>query len=371
MKIAFNSRGAVGLADGESGEVTFPVLDVPGQVSWQAAHAFADGRRLLLMSVEGERTWEGDVRSHLWVFDIESGELSEIAAENRPAAYMPAAVLLPDEERIVANPVVDGEQRLLLMNLDGSGQQWLTHAGEGFTYGVQLSPDGARLAFHAATNQGYQVFTMNLDGTGRTTIAAEPGHLFFGPDWSPDGRWLVFCDCIPADDPGHDWADLCLAAPDGSSFRRATTGQRHWFATSYGDPETRGGGSNVPRWMPDGSGFMYTRALPDSRTAWPYQTDRPDTDHFNRDYRPDEARGGTELCLVSPEADSVETITWNEPPVWDFRATPSRSRSLIAFCRAAVGEAPALWAMDADGGNQRMLTRGRDDRGADHPLWLE
>ena len=30
----------------------------------------------------------------------------------------------------------------------------------------------------------------------------------------------------------------------------------------------------------------------------------------------------------------------------------------------------ALWVMDADGQNQRMLTRGIDEQGADHPRWL-
>ena len=345
MKIIFASRGRIGLTDTEDTDARYLEFDAPDQVSWHAGHAFADGRRVLLMSVEGTRTWDGNVRSHLWTYDVESGELAEIATKDRPVPYMPAAVLLPDEERIIANPVVDGEQRLLLMNLDGSDQQWLTHAGEGFTYGVHLSPDGEKLAFHASTTQGYQLFTMNLDGTDRATVAAEPGHLFFGPDWSPDGEWLVFCDCVPETDPGHDRADLCVARADGSSFHRVTTGQRHWFATSYGDPETRGGGSNVPRWMPDGSGFIYTRMLPDSRTAWPYQPQRPDTDHFNRDYLPDEARGGTELCLVDPHEGTTNVLTWSEPPVWDFRATPSPDGSLVAFCRAAVGEAPGLWSV--------------------------
>jgi len=43
---------------------------------------------------------------------------------------------------------------------------------------------------------------------------------------------------------------------------------------------------------------------------------------------------------------------------------------LIAFCRAETGGAPGLWVMRADGSGQRLLTRGLEDRGADHPRWL-
>ena len=44
--------------------------------------------------------------------------------------------------------------------------------------------------------------------------------------------------------------------------------------------------------------------------------------------------------------------------------------SLLAFCRAAVGQGPELWVVDAKGGGQRPLTRGHHRLGVDHPLWL-
>ena len=59
-----------------------------------------------------------------------------------------------------------------------------------------------------------------------------------------------------------------------------------------------------------------------------------------------------------------------DPPVWDFRPVESPSGQYIAFCRCAVGETPSLWRMNAAGGEERLLTRGLKDSGADHPRWL-
>jgi TolB protein len=63
-------------------------------------------------------------------------------------------------------------------------------------------------------------------------------------------------------------------------------------------------------------------------------------------------------------------LTENETGIWDFRATESPDGNWIAFCRAKTGEAPALWVMKSDGTDARQLTRGWQDRGADHPKWL-
>ncbi len=94
------------------------------------------------------------------------------------------------------------------------------------------------------------------------------------------------------------------------------------------------------------------------------------TDHFNREFRPDRARGGTEICRLDPRDRAAERLTKSDPPVWDFRPSPSPDGRLIAFCRAETGGPPALWVMDSGGGNARRLTAGLDDSGADHPRWV-
>jgi TolB protein len=180
---------------------------------------------------------------------------------------------------------------------------------------------------------------------------------------------LVYQDCHFRTDPGHDWSDVCVGRPDGSEHRVLTAGQAMWFGATYGHPGNRGGGSNVPVWTRDGE-ILFARRLPESNVAWEYQAHRPDTDHFNRDFKPDQARGGTEICRLDPNSGEMARLTRNEPPVWDFRTTEAPDGRLNAFCRAETGGSPALWTMDADGNHPRLLTRGLEDQGADHPRWL-
>ena len=142
-----------------------------------------------------------------------------------------------------------------------------------------------------------------------------------------------------------------------------------WFGATYGNPQNHGGGSNLVAWTHDGA-ILFPRRLPDSKVAWEYQAHRPDMDHFNRDFKPELARGGTEICRLDPRDGSIRRLTHSEPPAWDFRPSQSPDGRQIVFCRAATGGAPAIWIMDKDGENPRELTKGLEDHGADHPRWV-
>jgi TolB protein len=232
-----------------------------------------------------------------------------------------------------------------------------------------VNPDGKRVAFHLATPSGYQVFVSDADGHNRIQVAAHPDHLYFSPAWSRDGEWLIFQDCLYKQDPGHDWADLYLCRPDGSEPRLLTEGQAAWFGATYGGAGNRGGGSNTPSWSHDGK-VLCSHRLPGSKVAWEFQPQRPDTDHFNRDYKPELARGGAEICKIDPRDRSVTRLTRPGELVWDFRQSESPDGRQIVFCRAKTGDTPAIWVMNADGSNPRKLTKGLDNRGADHPRWV-
>ncbi|MDD9949826.1 MAG: serine/threonine protein kinase [candidate division Zixibacteria bacterium] len=375
--VTASSPGPAAAAATTGVRVWYPSPDAPGMDSWSWGPVFEDRRRVILSSYEPGKAWEGNVRVHLWIYDLEEDRLlEEIALKDRPAPFMGCTHILPGEDRLVTNPIIDGKQRIWTMDLDGSDPREITGAVDGFVYCVQISPDGRRFAYHSTMLEGrdsYCIFVSDLDGGNRVEVAGAQGHLYFGPMWSPDGRWLIYQDCRYPDDPGHDWADLCLGSPDGpdgARHRKITTGQRQWFATSYGNPDSRGSGSNIAQWTPDGKRVTYTRAEPGSRTAWPYQAQRPDTDHFNRDYFPEDARGGTAICLLDPfTGDESEFIPY-ESMVWNFRSAWSRDGSQFAFCRAEVGSPSAIWLVDADGGNARMLTDGYEHLGADHPVWV-
>jgi hypothetical protein len=348
-------------------------LSVPGQATWQAA-GILPGRRLLMLSLEAAKFgpdrpydrhyWE--TRTRVWSYDPAADRLTELAARDRLAAYYTPQALLPGDRVLMLVARAAGTQ-VYSMRLDGSDAREFTRLGEGVPYGFAVSPDTRRVAFHLA-GQGYRIFTSALDGSDRKLIAGDSGHLYFGPAWSPDGKTLAYEDCIPAQDPGHDWCDARLSGIDGTGHRAVTHGQALWFGAVYGSPRRRGGGSNLLAWLPDG-GLLAARRLPASRVAWQYQAGRPDTDHFNREYRPEQAHGGTHLCRFDP-AGNWTPLTPAQVGRWDFRATPSPDGRHIAFCRARTGEMPELWVMRADGRGARRLSTGLDGAGCDHPRWL-
>jgi TolB protein len=372
----FTSRGRTAVMRADGTGLRYLDFKVADQVTWQPGPFFSDGRRVIFLSMEARRDGPGrpfaeyytQTPTHLWVYDLEKETLAEIATRDRLAVFYTPALLVSDD-RLLVQVVRNQVGQIFSMNLDGSAPKEFTGAGEGLPYGLSLSPDRRRVAFHLAGPRGYEVWTSDMDGANRVRVAGHPDHLYFGTSWSPDGKWILYQDCRFKQDPGHDWSDLCVGRPDGTEHRVLTSGQPQWFGATYGPPENRGGGSNMPAWTPDGS-ILFSRKLPGSKVPWEFQPGRPDTDHFNRDYKPELARGGTEICRLDPRDGSVTRLTAGEPPRWDFRATESSRGGQVLFCRAAVGEAPAIWIMDADGRRQRPLTRGLDDLGADHPRWL-
>jgi Tol biopolymer transport system component len=375
-RLFFTSAGKTCLINSDGSGFEVLKFDVPEQVTWQPGPFLSDGRRVIFLSMETRRDGPGkpfeefytETPTHLWLYDLESKALTEIATENRQEVFYTPQALVSDERMLVQVPRSKIGQ-LLSMNLDGSDARPFTRAGEGLPYGFSVSPDHKRIAFHLASPQGYQIWTSDAEGGNRKFVAAHGDHLYFGPSWSPDGEWLMFQDCLFKNDPGHEASDICVARPDGREFKVLTSGQAQWFAATYGNPQHRGSGSNMPAWTHDGE-ILFSRRTPGARVAWEYRPDRPDTDHFNRDWKPELARGGTEICRLNPWNDSITALTRSAPPVWDFRATESPSGKRIAFCRCAVGETPALWVMDARGGAERMLTRGLEESGADQPRWL-
>ena len=364
------------MASTDGTELKYVTFDAPGQATWQPGSSFKDGRRVIVLSMEPRRDGPGkpfdeyytQTPTHLWLYDLDSGSLEEICTKDRIAPFTTPALLISDE-RLLIQVMKNKAGQIFSVRLDGSDAKEFTKAGEGLPYGFSLSPDGKRVAYHLASPKGYQVWTSDTDGTNRLMVAAQPGHLYFGTQWSPDGKWVLYVDCLNEKDPGHDWADVCIGRPDGSEHLVLTKGQSMWFAATYGDPKTRGSGSNVPSWTLDGQ-ILFPMRTPNAKVPWEYRVNQPDVDHFNRDFKPELARGGTHLGRLDPKDGSIYPLTPIHESVWDFRASESPDGKEIVFCRAATGEAPAIWVMDSDGKNARRMTQGIDDLGADHPRWI-
>jgi Tol biopolymer transport system component len=372
----FTSQGRTALINADGTGLRYFDFKVPNQVAWQPGPFLSDGQRVIFLSSEARRDGPGrpfdeyfhKTPTHLWLYDLDRDVLTEIATRERLAVHYAPSLLVSDY-RLLVQVIRDQGGQVFSMNLDGSDPREFTRLGEGLPYGMSLSPDGRRVAYHIASPEGYQIWTSNPNGAERVRVAAHPDHLYFGPSWSPDGEWLLLQDCHFKTDPGHDWCDLVVARPDGSKNRLLTEGQVMWFAATYGNPDNRGKGSNLAHWTRDGQ-ILFPRRLPGSKVAWEFQPERPDVDHFNRDFKPELARGGVEICRLNARNGSGTQLTRNDPPVWDFRASESAEGHSIAFCRAKTGGVPAIWMMDADGRNQHLLTRGFEDKGADHPRWL-
>ena len=222
----FVSRGQTALINADGTGLRYLEFDVPNQATWQPVDFFADGYRVLFLSMEPRSDGPGrpfeeyytQTPTHLWIYDLESGSLKEIATRDRMAAFYAPQLLLEDE-RMLVQVFRHQAGQIFNMNLDGSDAREFTRAGEGLPYGFSLSPDKRRVAWHLASPAGYQIWTSDLAGSRRIKIAGEGGHLYFGPVWSPDGNWLAYQDCQPGPDPGHDWSDVCVSRPDGSEQR--------------------------------------------------------------------------------------------------------------------------------------------------------
>lgn len=375
-RLFFTSQGRTAQIDADGTGLRYFDFKVPDQVTWQPFGFLSDGQRVLFLSMEARRDGPGkpfeeyyhQTPTHIWIHDLDRGTLTEVANRDRLSPFYGGGPLINDDRLLMQVVRKDGAQ-IFSMNLDGSDAQEFTRAGEGFPYGLCVSPDGKRVAFHLATPAGYQVWVSDADGRNRVKVAAQPEHLYFSPKWSADSARLYFHDCLHHQDLGHDWADIYLCRPDGSEARLLTKDQAVWFGATYGSPENHNGGSETLYWTQDGK-VLCSHRLPGSKVPWEFQAQRPDTDHFNRDYKPGAARGGTEICKVDPRDNSVTCLTQPGTGVWDFRASESPDGRHVVFCRAKTGEPAAIWMMDADGKNARLLTRGFEDKGADHPRWL-
>ena len=374
----FTSQGKTALLYADGSGLRYFDFKVPEQVTWQPGPFLSDGKRVIFLSMEARHDGPGkpfdifytQTPTHLWLHDLDKDRdtLTELVSKERLAVFYTPALLVSDT-RLLVQVVRSGVGQIFSMNLDGTDAREFTKAGEGLPYGLSLSPDGKRVAFHLASPRGYEIWVSDVEGKNAVRLAGHPEHLYFGTSWSPDGQWVLYQDCHSKTDPGHDWSDLCIGRADGTEHKVLTQNQSHWFGATYGPPENRGGGSNLPVWTRDGQ-ILFARRLPGSKVPWEFQAQRPDTDHFNRDFKPELAQGGTELCRLNPREGTVLRLTSSKAPVWDFRASVSSDGKQIVFCRAVTGGAPEIWVMDSDGRHPKRLTRGLNNKGADHPRWL-
>ena len=331
----------------------YPDFGHPEQMSWVFGPQFADGLRIVLTSYEDDNVTKvraGEVMTRNWIYDLSGGALTEIAQKDRLSAQIRSQALLPGDQRIIMSAIINREERLFVMDLDGGNQQEITEAGGGFHYAMELNADKTRFACHVTGgkpsfyNPGpYSINVIELATKKRVLVAGQPNHLYFGPKWSPDNTQLVYMDCQTDIDPHHFRAAVCVGQADGTGHRLVTPPQTHWFGTPFG--------SNMPDWTPDGKSVSYTRLLPNSER--------------------DMSRGGSQICTVNAATGEVTELTTAEEGRWDYRTAYSPDGRKLLFTRVRTGGTRELWMMNPDGSDPHLLTKGYQGKAADFGKWLK
>ena len=333
-----------------------------------------DKKSWMLTAMENVDGWvEGKTVMRFWKYDLSTGKrIKELLSENRPANHISIVGFLNDGKRILCqvatnNPKEGKRQPTYIVDVETDEWKRLTGEKE-FIYGVKANHTETRIAFHKAESV-YSINTIDMEGQDRKTLVRKRGHVHFAPVWSPDDKWLAYLDCYSKKDPAHYFADLCLGKPDGSEHRIVTNGQSQYFGTAHGPKENRGGGSNTTLWTKDGKYLLYTKRSPGAHPDATYRAELGD--HKEHVFCPECAKGGTSLFLLDPFTGEEIPITKFEEGKWDFEGSFSPDGKKLVYVTAKVGCRAEIRICDIDGKNDKFLTAGNNELGADYPTWVE
>ncbi|MFE3003135.1 amidohydrolase family protein [Nocardia sp. NPDC059246] len=119
--------------------------------------------------------------------------------------------IAPDGQRVVCQSYRDGQFRLVLLNMDGSGRKVLTE-GTVDAREPRFSPDGTKIAFSGEIGGRYAIRVLDL-ATGTISNWTTGTRQEMQPVWSPDGSAIAFTS-------GKDNSPQAIEAVDHSGSRR-------------------------------------------------------------------------------------------------------------------------------------------------------
>src|SRR5207249_2427431 len=127
LRFFFVSQGKTAVMNGDGTGLGYFDFKIPNQATWQPGQFFSDGRRVIFLSMEPRRDGPGkpfeeyytQTPTHLWIYDLDSSSLKEIATRDRMAPFYAPQLLLNDE-RMLVQVIRNKVGQTFSMNLDGS-----------------------------------------------------------------------------------------------------------------------------------------------------------------------------------------------------------------------------------------------------------
>jgi TolB protein len=168
-------------------------------------------------------------RQEVWVGDVASGAIRRVT-RHRTFTFAPA--FSPDGRRIAYETDVDfpparsrddppPPPEIYVVGADGTGARRLTR-DRLISVDPEFSPDGTKIVFSEARtrNRGRtiqnRIAIMNADGSERRALTRFGSFRAVNPEWMPDGRQIVF-ERIRQD--RRPYSDIEIMNADGSGIR--------------------------------------------------------------------------------------------------------------------------------------------------------
>jgi len=231
--------------------------------------------------------------------------------------------------------------RLATVRGDGAGLETLT-SGEGDDRAPAPGPGGRRLVYVTTVDGGRQLAALLLPGPPEARRTATPtpdpaqpappedagpaiitrlrnARRVNSPSWSPDGFRIVFSASVNGEE------DIYLTDVDGTSFARLTA--------------NAGVIDRDPAWSPDGQTIVFV-------------SDR-------------DGSGQTELYRMRPDGTEVVRLTDSQGSSYSPAWSPDGREIVFVSDRDRDAD---LYLMNADGSNERLLTRNDSAEDRD-PAW--